>query len=52
MTNGSRDSTSFARPKSRIFFAERHAVNVLHRDEARVLALADLVDVRDVGVIL
>ena len=32
-------------------FAERHAVDVLHRDEGRALAVADLVDVRDVGMI-
>ena len=33
------------------FFAQRHAVYVLHRDEGRALAVADLVDVRDVGMI-
>jgi hypothetical protein len=33
------------------FCAERHAVDVLHRDEGRALAVADLVDVRDVGMI-
>ena len=32
-------------------FTERHAVYVLHRDEGRALAVANLVDVGDVGVI-
>ena len=38
-------------PRVMDLFAERHAVYVLHRDEGRALAVANLVNVRDVGVI-